>query len=128
MRAQERLRKITLDLFPARCALLAGALACFGAAGLFFESRGPRAAGAGGVFGIPFIIGEWRGREIYFRDEVRGILETDSVLMREYRRAGRRVRLAIVYYADARVALHLPESCYTGQGSRIVEKGREKLG
>lgn len=76
---------------------------------------------------IPMKVNGWQGKEIPVESDVNAILETESVLMREYKRSNDVVWLAIVYYKDSRVSLHLPESCYTGQGSQIVERGTEKI-
>lgn len=76
---------------------------------------------------IPMQINGWQGKGIPVESDVNAILETESVLMREYKKGNDVVWLAIVYYKDSRVSLHLPESCYTGQGSQIVERGIEKV-
>jgi EpsI family protein len=76
---------------------------------------------------IPYNIGSWRGKAIPVEEQVSAILETDAVLMREYKKGQDKIWLAIVYYKDSRVALHLPESCYTGEGSQIVETGVEEV-
>lgn len=78
---------------------------------------------------IPFNIGEWKAEEIPVDKETKDILETESVLMREYVNSkGKKILLAIVYYKDSRVALHLPESCLMGQGSRLTDRKAEKVG
>lgn len=76
---------------------------------------------------IPLNIGEWQGKEIPIDKKISAILETSSILMREYSNGKDSVDLAIVYYKDSRVALHLPESCYTGQGSHIVKRETEEI-
>jgi EpsI family protein len=83
---------------------------------------------AADISNIPMTIGDWKSEDVPVYDETRNVLETDAILMRNYHNAGKQVLLAVVYYRDSRVALHLPESCYTGQGSQIVERGREKIG
>ncbi len=76
---------------------------------------------------IPMKVNGWQGKEIPVESDVNAILETESILMREYRKGNDIVWLAIVYYKDSKVSLHLPESCYTGQGSQIVARGTEKI-
>lgn len=76
---------------------------------------------------IPIKVNGWLGKEIPVEADVNAILETESILMREYRKGNDKIWLAIVYYKDSKVSLHLPESCYTGQGSQIVERGTEKI-
>jgi EpsI family protein len=76
---------------------------------------------------IPLNLGEWQGEDIAIDNKTKDILETESVLMRKYVKGKNSIWLAIVYYKDSRVALHLPESCYTGQGSHIVKRDREDI-
>ncbi len=60
---------------------------------------------------IPLDIGEWRGKEIPIDKQTKDILETNSVLIREYTNSkDDAISLAIVYYKDSRIAFHLPES------------------
>lgn len=68
------------------------------------------------------------GEEITIDKETKDILETDSVLMRKYVNANKdEIVLAIVYYKESRVALHLPESCLLGHGSRLTNREFEKI-
>jgi EpsI family protein len=76
---------------------------------------------------IPLTIGGWQGKEIPTDESVSAILETDSVLMRQYKKGKETIFLAIVYYKDSKVAFHLPESCLTGGGSRLVGVSKEKM-
>jgi len=76
---------------------------------------------------IPLNIGEWQGEDIAIDKKTKDILETESVLMRKYVKGENSIWLAIVYYKDSKVALHLPESCYTGQGSHIVKRETEEI-
>jgi len=76
---------------------------------------------------IPLKIGEWYGEEIQVDKSVKDILETESVIMRQYKRQDNLIWLAIVYYKDSRVAFHLPESCYVGQGAYIIKRDNERL-
>ena len=80
------------------------------------------------IFKIPLEIGQWNAKEISVDNAVQDILETQSVLMREYiNKNGQSVWLTIVYYRDNRVELHMPERCSVGQGSQIVETGQEAI-
>lgn len=79
------------------------------------------------IRGIPLEAGRWRGRELPVERQVKAILETEGVIMRAYDDgAGHEVGLAVVYYPGNSVALHLPESCLSGHGSRLVGH-RERL-
>ncbi len=77
---------------------------------------------------IPLNIGEWKGEEISVEKNIKDILETDAVLMRQYTHPdGSEIVLAIVFYKDSRVALHLPESCLTGQGTKLISEESIKI-
>jgi len=77
---------------------------------------------------IPLEFGSWKGIDIPVEDEVCDILETESILMREYMNKNlEKVWFTVVYYQNTRVGFHLPESCSTGQGSFIVERGVERI-
>lgn len=77
---------------------------------------------------IPLKIESWTGKDFSVDRETKDILETDAVLMRKYtNQQGEEVFLAIVYYKDSRVALHLPESCLMGHGSELTYRGVEEI-
>jgi EpsI family protein len=53
-------------------------------------------------------------------DSVRQLLETNTILMRDYVSVrGELVQLAIVYAENTRRSLHFPEVCLTGQGWEV---------
>ncbi|MFC2061042.1 exosortase C-terminal domain/associated protein EpsI [Elusimicrobiota bacterium] len=79
------------------------------------------------IYAVPLEIGDWNGKELVIEDSVKKILETDSVMMREYSRGTDKIWLAVVHYNDARVSLHLPESCYSGEGSKIAERSNTEV-
>ena len=57
------------------------------------------------------------------------LLETSSVLIREYRAPGGwPVQLTIVYAGATRRSLHFPEVCLVGQGSEIREQTTDQVG
>jgi EpsI family protein len=107
--------------------VLIGVLLVFTALSLDIGTLYKKTPGNVNLNQIPYKIGSWRGTAIPIEEQVSAILETDSVLMREYKKGSDKIWLAIVYYKDSRVALHLPESCYTGEGSQIVETGVETI-
>jgi EpsI family protein len=78
---------------------------------------------------FPRLLGKWNSVVFQVDRSVNAILETDDVLIREYRDpAGAAVGLALVYYSDGeKVALHLPESCLLGHGTRLADRTTEKL-
>lgn len=77
---------------------------------------------------IPAQIGNWSSRDIPLEKRIFDILQTPSVLVREYTDAREKsVFLTIVYYRKNRVEFHSPERCSTGQGSYIDETGIETI-
>lgn len=97
---------------------------------LSLAARPPKnIAGAGAVIAkLPLTLGEWRGKEIPVDEKTKALLETDGVMMRSYDSArGGSVVLAVVYYRGNHVALHLPESCLMGKGSRLVHRAGESV-
>jgi len=77
---------------------------------------------------IPYELGSWRGIDFPVSEDVYEILETDNVLLREYRNAeGYPVVLAVVFANKIRGAFHPPEICYAGAGIEMVGKEKEAL-
>ncbi len=77
---------------------------------------------------LPLEIEGWRGKALPVERQVKDILETEEVTACRYvNGAGDAVLVNIVYYPDGGVALHLPESCLSGQGSLITERSREDI-
>ena len=79
-----------------------------------------------GPIHIPYEVGPWKGTDFPVSEDVYEILETDDVLLREYRNAeGYPVVLAIVFANKIRGAFHPPEICYAGSGMELVGKEDE---
>lgn len=77
---------------------------------------------------IPFTFQNWRGENLELTADVLNILQTESILVREYRNdKGDKVTLAVVYYPDNKLGFHQPESCLGGIGYTIVEDGIKNL-
>jgi EpsI family protein len=111
-----------------RYAVFIGLLLGFLGVTYAFEHRSTEQSGTVDIFALPSTVGHWQATEVPVDDNIKNVLETQSVLMRDYSDGINTVLLTIVYYNDSRVALHLPESCYTGQGSEVVGKGKENMG
>lgn len=72
---------------------------------------------------IPYRIGKWEGKDLYLEEQVYKILETRSIIHREYSMAnGKSVLLSIVHYNDTKVDFHAPESCLGGLGQNVDKK------
>lgn len=77
---------------------------------------------------LPLTFEGWIGNELSVDKQTKEILQTNSVLMSEYKNPNRKdIALTIVYYKDSRTAFHLPESCLLGHGSRLVDKNIELI-
>ena len=77
---------------------------------------------------VPYEIDSWKGTDIPMSPDVYEILETDDLLLREYRdESGYPVVLAIVFAQNNRDSFHPPEICYIGSGIEIIEKKIEAL-
>jgi len=113
--------------FRIRYIILIGILSIFSVIIFWIQYKQPVQKINVDISKIPLNIGEWQGEDIAIDKKTKDILETESVLMRKYVKGDNSVWLAIVYYKDSRVALHLPESCYAGQGSHIVKRDKEKI-
>ncbi len=72
---------------------------------------------------LPIFINGWSGEDIEVDDKTLAILETDDVLMRDYKKEGNPfIQLCIVYASNNRKVAHPPEICYTGSGWSLEEK------
>jgi EpsI family protein len=72
---------------------------------------------------LPLTFGGWRGKSYPVEERILQILETNYILDRDYVNGdGRHVFLSIVYYPDNKIGFHNPESCNTGEGSKIIQK------
>ena len=72
---------------------------------------------------LPVFINGWSGEDIEVDDRTLELLETDDVLMREYRKEGYPpVEFCIIYASNNRKVSHPPEICYRGGGWALEEK------
>ena len=77
---------------------------------------------------VPYEFDSWKGTNLPVSQDVYEILETDDVLLREYRDASDYpVQLAIVFAQNNRDSFHPPEICYIGTGVELTEKKIEEL-
>lgn len=118
-----------MQRFWVRHLILVGVLVFFSSIIAWVQFKQPQQKTSVDISRIPLDIGEWKAEEIPIDKQTKDILETETVLMREYVNSkSEKILLAIVYYKDSRVALHLPESCLMGQGSRLTDRKPEKIG
>ncbi len=73
---------------------------------------------------IPHIIGEWRGKDLSLEPSVYELLETKTIIHRQYTQNSTTLLLSIVYYPQTKVDFHAPESCLGGQGIQTRTSSR----
>jgi EpsI family protein len=72
---------------------------------------------------FPKTIGQWKSVDISLDDRVYQLLETDNLIMREYKDPqGQVINLYIIYSLTNRKVVHAPEMCLQGDGGTIVDK------
>ena len=72
---------------------------------------------------LPILINGWSGEDIKVDTRTLEILETDDVLMRDYKKEGNPfIQLCIIYASNNRKVSHPPEVCYKGSGWSLEEK------
>jgi len=93
------------------------------AAMVFVDDRFSSGAAAVDLNRLPIEIGEWKGHAYPPDERIMRILGTEHILDRDYaNREQRHVYLSVVYYPDNKIGFHNPESCNTGEGSKIAGK------
>jgi EpsI family protein len=117
-----------MELFKKRCRIVVLLLAAAAALTTILTMTEATATAPADLERLPLEIGDFVGADIPVEQEVKDILETPNVLMRDYvSRDGVRVALAIVYYEQYRVYFHMPEGCMVGRGSLIVANEKENI-
>lgn len=72
---------------------------------------------------FPYVIGEWKGKDLRITQKEYDILETRNLISREYvNPSGERLFLFIIYSETNRRVFHPPEVCMMGGGVKIVDK------
>jgi EpsI family protein len=75
---------------------------------------------------IPKKLDHWQGHDFPLEELIYDILETRSIIHRNYQSNDKNVFLSVVYYPETKVDFHAPESCLAGQGVEI-NKSRKKI-
>ena len=77
---------------------------------------------------FPYIIGDWKGKDLNIEEYEYKILETRNLILREYVNSrGDKLSLFIIYSETNRSVFHPPEVCMVGSGIEILEKEVEKI-
>lgn len=79
---------------------------------------------------VPYVIGDWIGRDVPVPAEATELLRPNTILSREYIHSvsGERVQVLLVHCLDARdLQGHYPPVCYPGIGWRTTERDVREL-
>ncbi|MBI4341176.1 MAG: EpsI family protein [Candidatus Omnitrophica bacterium] len=72
---------------------------------------------------VPAQVGSWAGRALSVEDRAKALLETDDVVLMEYRHGDQPpVWLAFVAGFGNRAAFHPPELCYVGSHFEVMQR------
>ena len=91
---------------------------------LSYDTFGRQGDGFDAIGQIPHVIGEWRGKDLSLEPSVYELLETKTIIHRQYTLNGTTLLLSIVYYPQTKVDFHAPESCLGGQGIQTRTSSR----
>jgi EpsI family protein len=87
---------------------------------LQYDLGARKGRGLQAIAGIPLQIGQWMGQDVQLEPRVYALLETRSIIHRNYSRNHRQVFLSVVYYPDDRVGFHSPEACLGARGVELT--------
>jgi EpsI family protein len=77
---------------------------------------------------FPYVIGEWKGKNIPLSERDYDILETRNLILREYSNAkNETLYLFLIYSETNRSVFHPPEVCMIGSGMSITDKVTETI-
>lgn len=77
---------------------------------------------------FPYVVGEWKGKDLQISERDYEILETRNLILREYANpAEEKLFLFIIYSETNRAVFHPPEACLIGSGIRITDKKTEEI-
>lgn len=91
---------------------------------LSYDTFGRQEDGFQAIGKIPHTIGGWQGRDLPLDSSVYEILETKTIIHRNYTLNGTTLLLSVVYYPQTKVDFHAPESCLGGQGIQTRSSSR----
>ncbi len=95
------------------------------------QGRNANDASEDTVLDIPSVIGGYTqlGEDIPVAENVKRVLQTSSILTRNYRAPnGRIVSLSMVHAGKTRRSLHFPEVCLVGQGWEVMRQFQAPVG
>lgn len=93
---------------------------------LFFQEKSSR--DRIDIHSFPYIVGDWKGRDLEIKEFEYKILETRNLISREYVDSFKnKLYLFIIYSETNRSVFHPPEVCMIGSGVTIVDKQPERV-
>jgi EpsI family protein len=95
---------------------------------LSYRSTAFEAAGTARITEFPMRVGEWTAQDVRLDPRVYDLLETDNLIMRDYKNElGDVVNLYVIYSESNRKVSHPPEICLQGEGGTVVEKADVRI-
>jgi EpsI family protein len=77
---------------------------------------------------FPYIIGNWKGKDLRVTEYEYSVLETRNLILREYVNSSNdRLTLFIIYSETNRSVFHPPEVCLIGSAIKILDKETEEI-
>lgn len=77
---------------------------------------------------VPFLVGDWKGKDVVLDERTYEILETRNVLSRVYERpSGETLHLLLVGSHRDRRVTHPPEVCYLGSNFSILNEKKSQI-
>ena len=77
---------------------------------------------------FPYVVGDWKGKDLEIKDYEYKMLETRNLISREYiNSSNQKLCLFIIYSETNRSVFHPPEVCMLGSGVTIVDKQLEMI-
>lgn len=93
---------------------------------MFFQQRSDR--DVLDIKTFPYVIGDWKGKELEIKDYEYEILETRNLISRKYTNsANQNLYLFIIYSETNRSVFHPPEVCLIGSGITITDKKSDDI-
>lgn len=120
-----------MERIKTRCAVVAGLFVAFGVLcsvyGYGYGTSNHRKNGANILEQIPLKLRHWEGKRQPLEERIYRILDTDTVLVNRYTNGNESVYFTVVYYPEAKVEFHPPETCNTSRGDVVVNLGTREV-
>ena len=91
---------------------------------LNYEAYHEADAGIQAIKKIPVDIGKWKGKDVFLEEQIYEILETRSIIHRNYASDMGNAFLSLVYHPETKMDFHAPEYCFGAQGVELVKTAK----